>query len=229
MRESFFQAGYVSEIPRIQTKEERLEERALRFVERLEEAKRDIIPQNIDTIHIIAGTWGSFSNSQRINAGLNLYQRIAKEKEPPLLFINGNPQENQEFDELSIERNIPNEKILVIQDVSEGQLKYPILNTKDQAKSFFEQLNNPLSPLFESRNIAEVSHTPHFIRIPFYYGLYKDLPKSTQINFFALGINGHEGKEYDQFKQRELEKLTKYANLGHLCTEPIKMGTLLTH
>ncbi len=142
----------------------------------------------------------------------------------PFFVYNGIPIENKVIREaLGSERcKMPQEKVLVIDEVRETDRVHPIRHTGDQYKSFYQELINPSSPLSHVENVALVAHIPDFIRHPFYAKLYQERLRSEHgrnINFWAYGLKSRPGTELIHTNE-ELKRLVPYAQKGDLATEP---------
>lgn len=144
----------------------------------------------------------------------------------PYLVYNGIPLENKVFREaLTSEvgkRNLPRNKVLIIDEVREENGFVDIAHTAHQVKSFYQELGNPQSPLHGIENIALVAHIPDFVRIPFYTKKYNDefMANGKQgLHFWAYGLIDRKGSAIPHTSS-ELPRLVTYAERGHLATEP---------
>lgn len=146
----------------------------------------------------------------------------------PFFVYNGIPVENKVLREAldSPFCKLPKEKVLIIDEVRNGDKVIPIRHTGDQIQSFYQEIINPESPLHYATNIALVSHTPHYIRIPFYISKYENdyecaLPKIRR-NFYAYGLKDRPGVE-KWFMKSEMERFLTYAERGDIAIEPIPL------
>jgi hypothetical protein len=150
----------------------------------------------------------------------------------PLFVYNGIPEESEVFHK-AIESKfckLPKSKIVVIDKVIEDDgTTHPIRHTADQIKSFYQELANPNS-LFHVHgisNVALVAHIPDFIRIPFYLKKYDEQFKANGnkgLNFWVYALKSRNGTE-DEHAASEFPRLVKYAEAGHLATEPSSFST----
>lgn len=148
----------------------------------------------------------------------------------PYFVYNGIPVENRVFRK-ALESEfckLPKEKVVIIDEVNEeNSLPHPIRHTADQIKSFYQEIQNPESPLHGIHNVALVSHIPHFARIVFYTQKYNDeyIERGYPgLNFWVYGLKDRPGTEVE-YLESELESLVDYAKRGHLAAEPSSFST----
>jgi len=144
----------------------------------------------------------------------------------PIFVYNGIPEENKVFRQAldSPFCKLPKEKVVIIDKVKEEDdgTTHPIRHTADQVKSFYKELDNPDSPLLGVHAAALVAHIPDFVRIPFYFKKYNDEFEKAggyKLNFWIYGLKSRPGTEKTH-TEWELPRLVKYAEAGHLATDP---------
>src|SRR3989344_7184037 len=133
----------------------------------------------------------------------------------PFFVYNGIPIENKVIREVlrSEKCKLPQEKVLIIDEVRETDKIHAIRHTGDQYSSFYQELINPSSPLNSIENVALVAHIPDFIRHPFYAKLYQERLRSEHgrnINFWAYGLKSRPGTELIHTNE-EIKRLVPYA------------------
>jgi hypothetical protein len=160
-------------------------------------------------------------------------ERVSKkdiEISGPLFVYNGIPIENEMLRQaLQFETSkLPTEKVAIVDQVMEEDgTVYPIRHTADQVKSFYQAVANPQSPLYGVKNVALVTHIPHFIRVPFYTRKYDDeliAQGHEGLNFWVYALRSRPGTE-EPYIASELSRLITYAQRGHLSTEPSPFST----
>lgn len=138
----------------------------------------------------------------------------------PYFVYNGTPLENTVFRQAlrSPLCSLPQEKVLIIDEVYEDGSMIPIRHTGDQFKSLYQAITNPNSPLFGVRNVSLIAHISDFARNLFY------AKKYTELNFWVHALKNRPGTE-QILVEAELARLPGYAAKGDLATEPAPFST----
>lgn len=198
---------------------------------------RDRIRAGVAVVREITATRVSEIEARKVNPSELKSEDMVKLS--PLFVYNGKPVENAILDEQLSKRAtlIPRQKVLIIREVQEGGGgTHPIGHYGDQFTSFFQQLDNPESPINEeytrklqqgkSFKVALVSHKLDFIRIAFYAEKYNQefVENGRQpLDFHVYGLRSRAGTEGEHVEY-ELPRLLDYAEQGHLAKEPVNFS-----
>lgn len=171
----------------------------------------------------------------------------------PYLIYNGQPSKQQNGQTLHengdfrtyidqsvsagiIPKKYAENKVLVFDTVEnvEGNI-VPIVHTGHQVRSLIQHCTRPdgaLNTLYKERlkegrplEVAVVSHNSGIIRIPFYFGLWRDLLLSPAtgeqtLNLLLYGMRDRSQETAEKVLRNELVRLPLYAIQGSLSTEP---------
>jgi|SRR3989344_400897 len=200
----------------------------------------------IDRLKPQEDEWMRWMNRDRVRAGVAVVREITRSAKShrrrkqiklqeislndilelgPYFVYNGAPAENESL-RLALSspfNRLPQKKVIIIDEIlEENQSLRPIHHTHDQIKSFYQEVAKWQSLLHHVQNIALVSHSPHFIRIPHYIRHFEQifLEQNRRIlSWWAYGVKSRPGV-FEKFAADELEKLVEYAKLGYLSATP---------
>ncbi|OGD86526.1 hypothetical protein A2Z23_02930 [Candidatus Curtissbacteria bacterium RBG_16_39_7] len=195
--------------------------------------------------------WMRFMDRDRIRAGVAVVRQVTAvtkalvtgietrtnqimkediEQYGPLFVYNGIPEENEIFRQALASPfcKLPKDKVVIIDEVAEVDgTTHSIRHTADQVRSFYQELENPQSPLHRIVNVALVAHIPDFARNVFYTKKYNDefmIKWHGGLRFWVYALKSRAGTG-DEHIAAELPRLVKYAEAGHLATEPSDFST----
>ncbi len=147
----------------------------------------------------------------------------------PLYFFNGSDNENAQLRRLSTDKNwlVPKTKIIIADNfyppntIENGNRPKEHQNTQDQVTSFFQQITDRDSKLFRVDEVAIVSSSTHFVRIPFYLKYAEDMfaeKLAYPLTYYLYALP--EKEEFAERLGEEKTKLAKWASKGHLAKTP---------
>lgn len=145
----------------------------------------------------------------------------------PILFYNGVPStdENTHLRVSLAHRTskMPADRVIIVDQVREPDgTVHGIGHTADQVKSFYNEVRDPQSPLYQVTRVALIAHDTDHIRNPFYTKLHNDIHVAKgfpSINFHIVGLESRPGTKFAHIES-EMPRLVTYAERGHLATEP---------
>lgn len=181
------------------------------------------IKEAAEIIRNTAVTKRSKEQSINSNKKIRLSNEINDYK--PLLVYNGTPLEIDQLKEQmqTVYWDLPKNKILIIEKFCPQKTRVSQYhqNTKDQIESLFQQLSEVTSPLYQLTEIGILSHSAHFVRIPFYLEEQSQNYQtrlSKQPFFWVFRTREHE--KFREELASEMIKLEKYAKSGDLAPTP---------
>ena len=223
------------------------------------EAEREVrLPADINAVWVFGGAgtyskplrendepWQENMDRDRILTGIILVhaltaQQLKSTKQAsvkdvadcgPLFVYNGTSEQNSDLRK-ALETgkiNLPSSKVIILDDVMSAETTRPITNTADQIASFYQELARVDSPLGRCHRVAQVSHSPHFVRIPHYIRHFEEelLRKHGRlVNYFVFGVKSNQ-EGFNQFVREELNKLAAYISCGHLSSSPTPHLTIV--
>lgn len=217
------------------------------FAFQLEARRLPTFPRNIEVVWVLANN-NLVVNTQRIETGQLIARAVTHAKKSqdegracgiakltewdysffsPYFFQNGTLSENRQLRKIQLESpwQIPADKIIVADEfynpMKDKNKPSTHENTMDQVTSFFQQITDANSPLYAKSEIAIVSSSSHFVRIPFYLKYAEEKFEESlryPSTFYAYAIS--EGTEFGTQAKDELAKLARYEREKHLASVP---------
>lgn len=184
---------------------------------------REIIHEGVGVVREVTAAQETFLWGEKIEGDNVSQDQIALHG--PLFVYIGVPEENEALKKIlnTDENKLPEENIVIVNEVMEEDGTSHPGHTGDQFKSFFQEITRPDSRLSRVKNIVLVGHYSDFVIYPFYAQEFNRRLRESGfegLNFWADGIKNREGTG-DELEKAQLHRLVENVTHGDLPAEPL--------